>query len=151
MATCDIVSLCIYIYTERFDLFFMDIFIIALLLLMSALFSASETAFSTAKEARIRTYAQDGNKRAKVAIKISENYDKALTTVLIGNNIVNLTASSITTAFVIRVFKGDAYVALGTAVINSTGTYLRRDHAEECLQRSIPKDFAFSSPTRFGD
>ena len=117
MATCDIVFLCIYIYTERFDLFFMDIFIIALLLLMSALFSASETAFSTAKEARIRTYAQDGNKRAKVAIKISENYDKALTTVLIGNNIVNLAASSITTAFVIRVFKGDAYIALGTAVI----------------------------------
>ena len=140
MATCDIVSLCIYIYTERFDLFFMDIFIIALLLLMSALFSASETAFSTAKEARIRTYAQDGNKRAKVAIKISENYDKALTTVLIGNNIVNLTASSITTAFVIRVFKGDAYVALGTAVI----TVLVLIFGE-----IMPKNVAKEYPERF--
>lgn len=140
MAICDIVSLCIYIYTERFDLFFMDIFIIALLLLMSALFSASETAFSTAKEARIRTYAQDGNKRAKVAIKISENYDKALTTVLIGNNIVNLTASSITTAFVIRVFKGDAYVALGTAVI----TVLVLIFGE-----IMPKNVAKEYPERF--
>lgn len=94
----------------------MDIFIIVVLLLLSAVFSASETAFSTAKEARLRTYAQDGNKRAKLAIKISEKYDSALTAILIGNNIVNLAAASVATVMVTNRL-GAKYIAVGTAVM----------------------------------
>ncbi len=94
----------------------MDIFIIVLLLLLSSIFSASETAFSTAKEARLRTIAQDGNKRAAMAIKISENYDKALTAILIGNNIVNLAAASAATVMITKRL-GAQYVAASTAVM----------------------------------
>ena len=94
----------------------MDIFIIVVLLLLSAVFSASETAFSAAKDTRLRAIAQDGGKRAKLAIKISESFDKALTAILIGNNIVNLAAASVATLMVTNRF-GAQYVAVGTAVI----------------------------------
>lgn len=94
----------------------MDIFIIVVLLLLSALFSASETAFSSVKEARLRTFAQDGNKRAAMAIKISENFDRALTAILIGNNIVNLAAASAATLMITKRF-GTEYVAASTAVM----------------------------------
>ena len=94
----------------------MDIFIIVVLLLLSAVFSASETAFSAAKDTRLRAIAQDGGKRAKLAIKISENFDKALTAILIGNNIVNLAAASVATLMVTNRF-GSKYVAVGTALM----------------------------------
>lgn len=94
----------------------MDIFIIVLLLLLSAVFSATETAFSSVKEARLRTYAQDGSRRAKLAIKISESFDKALTAILIGNNIVNLAAASVATVMVANRF-GAEYIAIGTAAM----------------------------------
>ncbi|MBQ8624283.1 MAG: HlyC/CorC family transporter [Oscillospiraceae bacterium] len=94
----------------------MDVFIIVVLLLFSAIFSASETAYNSVNKARLRSIADDGNKRAIMAIKISDNFDKALTTILIGNNIVNLTASALTTIYVTEEF-GIEYVAIGTAVI----------------------------------
>lgn len=94
----------------------MDVFIIVVLLLFSAIFSASETAYNSVNKARLRSIADDGNKRAIMAIKISDNFDKALTTILIGNNIVNLTASALTTILVTQRF-GIQYVAAGTAII----------------------------------
>lgn len=94
----------------------MDVFIIVVLLLFSAIFSASETAYNSVNKARLRSIADDGNKRAIMAIKISDNFDKALTTILIGNNIVNLTASALTTIYVTNRF-GIEYVAAGTAII----------------------------------
>ncbi len=94
----------------------MDVFIIVVLLLFSAIFSASETAYNSVNKARLRSIADDGNKRAIMAIKISDNFDKALTTILIGNNIVNLTASALTTVLVTARF-GIEYVAAGTAII----------------------------------
>lgn len=97
----------------------MDVFIIVvllLLLLFSAIFSASETAYNSVNKARLRSIADDGNKRAIMAIKISDNFDKALTTILIGNNIVNLTASALATVIVTARF-GVEYVAAATAII----------------------------------
>lgn len=94
----------------------MDVFIIVVLLLFSAIFSAAETAYNSVNKARLRSIADDGNKRAIMAIKISDNFDKTLTTILIGNNIVNLTASSLATIFVTQRF-GIEYVAAGTAII----------------------------------
>lgn len=85
-------------------------------MLFSAIFSASETAYNTVNKARLRSIADDGNKRAIMAIKISDNFDKALTTILIGNNIVNLTASALATVIVTARF-GVEYVAAATAVM----------------------------------
>lgn len=73
----------------------MDIFIIVVLLLLSALFSASETAYSTVNMARLHSLADDGNKRAIVAIKNYEKFDKILTAILFGNTLTNLTIATI--------------------------------------------------------
>ena len=70
------------------------------LLVLSAFFSATETAFSTFNKIRMKNIAQD-NKRAALVLKLEEKYDKLLNTVLIGNNIVNIALSSIATIFFI--------------------------------------------------
>lgn len=71
--------------------------IIVVLIIFSAFFSASETAFTCANRIRLKGKADDGSKSAKTALYIMDRYDKALTTILVGNNIVNIATSSIAT------------------------------------------------------
>ena len=94
----------------------MDVFIIVILLVLSALFSASETALSSVNKVRLRSYADDGNKRAKMAIKLTDNFDKTLTTILIGNNVVNLASTTVATVMISTRF-GAKYVPASTAVM----------------------------------
>lgn len=117
----------------------MDIFIIVILLILSALFSASETALSAVNKSRLRELEEKGNKRAKMAIKISENFDKTLTTILIGNNIVNLSASAIATVVVTKRF-GAEYIALGTAAITVLVIL---------FSEILPKNMATEFPLKF--
>lgn len=87
-------------------------------LLGSAFFSASETAFSTFNKIRMKNLAQDGHKGAARVIKISENYDKLLSAILIGNNIVNILLSSLGTVLFINIMKNHPSApAVSTAVI----------------------------------
>ena len=65
----------------------------AVCLLLSAYFSATETAFSSANVTRLKMLAEKGNSRAALACRLLERYDKLLSTVLIGNNIVNIATS----------------------------------------------------------
>ena len=81
------------------------LFSMIILLALSGFFSATETAFSTFNKIRIKNLAQSGNKRAALVLKLDENYDKFLTTVLIGNNIVNIALSSIATLFFVSLLK----------------------------------------------
>ncbi len=104
------------LYTERFDRLYMDIFIIVILIILSAVFSASETALSSVNKVRLRSYADEGSKRAKLAIKITDNFDKTLTTILIGNNIVNLASTTVATVMISMRF-GAKYVPISTAVM----------------------------------
>ena len=76
------------------------------LLFMSAFFSSTETAFTSFNKIRMKNLAQNGNKRAILVTKIESKYDRFLTSVLIGNNIVNITLSSIATIFFIGLFQG---------------------------------------------
>lgn len=71
--------------------------ILIILLILSAFFSSAETAFNCANEIRLKSLAEDGNKRAKAVLKILDNYSKLISGILIGNNIVNIVASSLTT------------------------------------------------------
>jgi CBS domain containing-hemolysin-like protein len=71
---------------------------VIILLLLSAFFSSAETALTTVNRFRMITLADDGNKRASRVLTITDNPSKMLSTILIGNNIVNLTASSLTTS-----------------------------------------------------
>lgn len=89
---------------------------IAVLLVMSALFSSMETAFSSVNKIRLKHEASNGNKKAERALNIAENFDKALTSILVGNNIVNILSSSLGTVVFTDLF-GTAGVAIATAVM----------------------------------
>lgn len=89
---------------------------IVLLIMMSACFSAMETAFSSVNKIRLKHEAANGNKRAERALKITEKFDKALTTILIGNNIVNILSSSLGTV-IFTTLLGPSGVAVATAVM----------------------------------
>ena len=82
------------------------IIVLLVLLLFSAFFSSAETAFTTVNRIRIRTLAEDNNARALLVQEILERYSKMLTSILVGNNIVNLSASALTTSLVLRHFQG---------------------------------------------
>ena len=84
-----------------------DIFqlvVLVILLLLSAFFSSAETSLTTFNRIRMRTLADEGNKRAARALKVTEDSGKMLSAILIGNNVVNLSASSIATSLAIRLF-----------------------------------------------
>lgn len=70
-----------------------SIIFIIILVAFSGFFSATETAFSSLNRTKLKLKAQDGNKAAKNALALSENFDKLLSTILVGNNIVNITLS----------------------------------------------------------
>ena len=71
--------------------------IIFISILLSGYFSATETAFSSLNRIRIKNLAEKGNKKAKLVMKLSERYDVLISTVLIGNNVVNILAASLST------------------------------------------------------
>ncbi|WP_312643287.1 hemolysin family protein [Hydrogenoanaerobacterium sp.] len=90
--------------------------ILVLLLAASAFFSASETALSCMNKIRMQNMADDGNENAKLALRMADNFDRILSTILIGNNVVNLSASSIATV-VATVLLGASGAAVSTIVL----------------------------------
>ena len=92
------------------------IILVIVMMIFSALFSASETAFSSVNRMRLKTYEAQGNKKAGRALKLAERFDEVLTAVLIGNNIVNIAASSVSTIVFISFF-GSKGAGISTAVI----------------------------------
>ena len=96
--------------------------VIFICILFSAFFSGTETAFSTVNQVRLKSYADSGSKkakRAKTALYICDNYDKTITTILIGNNIVNLGGSSLATVLCMNIW-GD----MGAAIATGATTFL---------------------------
>ena len=97
-----------------------SIFQIILMLIciaFSAYFSATETAFTSLNRVVIKTLANDGNRKAKRVLRLSENYDKLLTTILVGNNIVNIGLSSIATLFFIQNVSENLGATISTIVV----------------------------------
>ena len=103
--------------------------LILVLLMLSAFFSASETAFSAANMIRLRTMAEDGNKRAAQAVKVAAQYDKLIATILIGNNLVNIAISSLVTVIATAYFKNYA-VAISTLVVLTFGEIIPKSFAK---------------------
>ena len=122
------------------------IVILALLVLMSAYFSATETAFSSLNKIRIKNLANNsGNKKARLVLKLSENYDNLLSTILIGNNIVNIAAASLGTAIFVKYF-GDAGVTISTAVLTVV-VLIFGEISPKSMAKESPERFAmFSAP-----
>ncbi len=86
---------------------------LAALIVLSAFFSGSETAYTSLSKIRLKNLVNDGNKKAERALKLSEQYEKLLTTILVGNNLVNILASSICT-WMFAFFFGDWSVLAAT-------------------------------------
>ena len=89
---------------------------IIILLCLSAFFSSAETALTTVNRIRIRTLAENGDRQAVTLTKVIEDQGKMLSAILIGNNIVNLSASSLATTFTIHVFDNKA-VGIATGIL----------------------------------
>ena len=126
------------------------ILIMVFLVIMSGYFSATETAFSTMNKTRMKTLAEEGNKRAKLPLKISEDYNKLISTILIGNNIVNIALSSIATVMFIALFKEIGKEDLGATVSTVVITIVVLIFGEitpKNIAKDIPESFAmFSAP-----
>ena len=86
------------------------------LLLLSAFFSSAETSMTTVNKIRIQSLAEQGNRSAKILEKIIADSSKMLSTILIGNNIVNISASSLATTITMRLF-GNAFVSISTGLL----------------------------------
>lgn len=93
-----------------------QLIVLLILLLLSAFFSSAETAMTTVNKIYIMSLVNEGNKRAKILQKIIDNPGKLLSTILIGNNIVNLSASSLATTWTTRVL-GNAFVGVATGIL----------------------------------
>lgn len=95
---------------------YIEIAVLAVLLLLSGFFSASETALSSVNRVKLRAMEEEGRKHAKTLSKVLDNYDRMISTILIGNNIVNLSASSLATTLTIRIW-GNVYVSVATGIL----------------------------------
>ena len=94
----------------------LQLVILVLLLSASAFFSSAETALMTSNKLRIRNLAENGDKRAEKVLEITANTDKMLSAILIGNNIVNLSASALSTTLTLKMF-GSSLVGIATGIL----------------------------------
>ncbi len=118
---------------------------LALLILASAYFSSSETAFSALNKIRLKNLAIKGDKKAMLAFSLSEDYDKLLSTILIGNNIVNIVAASLATVLFVDYF-GDSGVAMATLVMTVL-VLIFGEITPKSLAKEFPEKYAmFSAP-----
>lgn len=112
-------------------------------LAFSAFFSSSETAFTSYNRNKMKLLAQDGNKKAVRALKMSENYDWLLSTILVGNNIVNIALSSMATLWFVELFVlnlgNSSAESIGSVVATATITVLVLIFGE-ITPKSIAKD-----------
>ena len=124
----------------------MEIAIVLICLLLSAYFSATETAFTTFNRIRLKTAAEKGDKKAQLVLDLAEDYDRLISAILIGNNIVNILAASMATLFVQRVvFSGDISKSeLAATISTAVLTVLVLVFGE-----ISPKTIAKNAPDRF--
>ena len=106
----------------------------------SAYFSATETAFTSLNRIRIKNLAGDGDKAAQRVITLSENYDKLLTTILIGNNIVNIAMTAISTVLFIDLY--GKYGATVSTVVITIIVLIFGEISPKSLAKEKSKSFA---------
>ena len=120
--------------------------ILIILLCLSAFFSATETALTGANRIRLKNQAEGGDKKAALALKLIGDYDSALSTLLIANNIVNILASSLTTVFFINLLGASAVgaaTAVTTVAVIIFGEVLPKSYANENSEDMIKTSSAF--------
>ena len=127
-----------------------SIIIMVICLIFSAYFSATETAFLSMNKTRLKVLADKGNKKAQLALALDEKYDRLISTILIGNNIVNITISSVATIVFVSLLANYGDESLGATVSTAVVTVLVLIFGE-ITPKSLAKDAAdpfamFSAP-----
>ncbi len=126
----------------------LQLVIIIVCIILSAYFSATETAFSTFNRIRMKNLAEKGNKKAARVIRLSDNYDTLISTILIGNNIVNILGTSLATILFISLFNNNE--SLGTTlstVIMTVAVLIFGEITPKTIAKKSPEAFsAFSAP-----
>ncbi|MCI9598255.1 MAG: HlyC/CorC family transporter [Firmicutes bacterium] len=122
-----------------------DIIAIVVLVMLSAYFSATETAFTSLNRIRVKNMAGEGNKRAELVLRLEENYDKLLTTILIGNNIVNISMTAIATVLFVELF-GAYGPTLSTVVITIVVLIFGEISPKNIAKESAESFSMFSAP-----
>ena len=90
--------------------------VIIICVILSAYFSATETAFASLNHIRVKNMAEKGDRRAMLVMKLLGRYDSVLSTILVGNNVVNIGATSLATVFFVRMLGEDAGSGIATLV-----------------------------------
>ena len=109
----------------------------------SAYFSATETAFSSLNKTRLKVLAEDGNKKAELALTLSNQYDRMITSILIGNNIVNIAMTSVCTLLFIHLL-ADAGATVST-VVSTVVVLVFGEITPKSLAKEMPEKFAMAS------
>ena len=119
--------------------------VLVVLVFLSAYFSATETAFTSLNRIRLKNRAEDGDKRAELTLRLAEDYDRLLSTILIGNNIVNITASTVGAVLFTKLY-GEYGPVVSTAVL-TVAILIFGEISPKSLAKESPEAFAgFSAP-----
>lgn len=128
------------------DMYISSIVIIIILIILSAYFSATETAFTSINRIKIKNMANDGDKRAKRVLELSEVYEKVLSTILIGNNIVNIAMTAVSTVLFIELY--GQYGATISTIVVTVVVLIFGEISPKSLAKEEPEKFAmFAEPT----
>lgn len=117
------------------------IVVIIILIGLSAFFSATETAFSSLNKVRLKNLAQE-KKRAKLALKLSENYDELISSILVGNNIVNIASTTLATVLFVSIYK-DTGATISTIVM-TVAVLIFGEITPKSLAKENPENFAMA-------
>ncbi len=116
---------------------------IVILIVFSAFFSATETAFSTYNKIKMKNEASSGNKRAQTVLYLSEDYDRLLSTILIGNNIVNIASTTLSTILFTQLFGGAKGPTLSTVVMTVL-VLIFGEISPKSIAKDMPESFAMA-------
>ncbi len=119
------------------------IVVLMILVMCSAYFSATETAFSSLNRIRLKNLANDGNRRAELALSLTERYDDLLSSILIGNNVVNIAASSLATVLFLEFFP--VYGVTLSTVVMTIVVLIFGEISPKSLAKEEPESFAMIS------
>ena len=115
---------------------------ILLLLLLSGFFSSMETAYSCANKIKLRTLSANGNRRARKTLHLAENYDKLISTILVGNNIVNITMSSLATLFFAILMSNSANSVTVSTIVTTVAVLIAGEITPKMIAKIYPEKFA---------
>ena len=123
------------------------ILIMVCLVIFSAYFSATETAFSCLNKTRLKTMAEKGDKRAATTLALAERYDTLLSTILIGNNIVNIAMASIGTMMFLKLIADEDLAATVSTAVVTVVVLIFGEITPKSIAKDMPERFAmFSTP-----